>query len=66
MEDGQIETPIRPAAGVRARQARRHTWHSSEFLAFRSEKREARAAGPGEGVVQIEPELENPQPRSDA
>jgi hypothetical protein len=57
VEDGQIETPIRPAAGVRARQARRRTWHSSELLAFRSEKREARAAGPGEGVDQVELEL---------
>jgi hypothetical protein len=66
VEGGQIERPIRPAAGVRARQARRRTLPSSELLAGRGEKREAKAEGRGEGVVQIEPELENPQHRSDA
>jgi hypothetical protein len=64
VEDGQIETPIRPAAGVRARQARRRTWRHSIQLAFCGEKREAKTWGRGESVVQVE--LENQQPRSDA
>jgi hypothetical protein len=54
VEDGQIETPIRPAAGVRARQARRLSWRLSQRLALRGKKREAEASDRGEGVVQAE------------
>jgi hypothetical protein len=66
VEDGQIETPIRPAAGVRARQARRLSWRLSQRLALRGKKREAEASDRGDDAVQVELELENPQPRSDA
>jgi hypothetical protein len=63
-EGGQTESPIRPAAGVRARQARRLSWRLSQQLALRSKKREAKASDRGADVVQVE--LENPQPSSDA